>query len=500
MSFSSVQFFIFFPIVTVAYFLLPHRYRWVLLLTVSCFFYMFFVPKYIFILLGTIVVDYIAGILIEGAPSLRTRKIYLLLSIISNLGVLVFFKYYAFLGANINGLAELLHWNYSLPALNILLPIGLSFHTFQAMSYTIEVYRGKQKAERHLGIYALYVMFYPQLVAGPIERPQNMLHQFHERHIFDRQQVASGLGLMLTGLFKKIVIADQLAIVVNRVFADPAAYTGIPLLIASIFFTVQIYCDFSGYSEIAVGAARVMGFKLMTNFNRPYLAKNMAEFWQRWHISLSSWFRDYVYIPLGGNRYGRLRKCLNILVVFLLSGLWHGAAWTFIVWGALHGLYRVTSEYSITLRAKLSALFKTHRFTGWHTAFARMYTLILVSVAFIFFRAASLKEALFIVTHLFTGSALLFRQVIESGGRSMFSGTFLGYFLGVDRTKFMVIVLLVFLLPVLESTYRLTADQTVYVAPTWSRLRRWALYYGLLIALGALGVFVTTSSFIYFQF
>jgi D-alanyl-lipoteichoic acid acyltransferase DltB (MBOAT superfamily) len=231
-----------------------------------------------------------------------------------------------------------------------------------------------------------------------------------------------------------------------------------------------------------------MGFRLMTNFNRPYLAKNMAEFWQRWHISLSSWFRDYVYIPLGGNRYGRARKCLNIFIVFLLSGLWHGAAWTFLVWGALHGLYRVISEYSISLRTKVFGFFNLNRFIRWHTAIARMYTLILATVAFIFFRAASLKQAVFIITHLFTGSMQLFEQVFESGGRLILSGTFLGYFLGVDRTKFMVTVLLIVLLPIIESTYRFAGDRQLYVAPHWSRPKRWALYYGLLITLGTLMV------------
>src|SRR5678815_1064118 len=221
------------------------------------------------------------------------------------------------------------------PFLKIILPIGLSFHTFQAMSYTIEVYRGNQKAERNFGIYALYVMFYPQLVAGPIERPQNLLHQFYENHKFDYERVVNGLKLILWGFFKKLVIADRLALYVGAVYNNPTHHTGLSFIMATIFFAFQIYCDFSGYSDIAIGAAKVMGFKLMTNFNRPYFARSISEFWKRWHISLSTWFKDYLYISLGGNRVSVPRWYFNLFIVFLVSGLWHGANWTYIIWGCL---------------------------------------------------------------------------------------------------------------------------------------------------------------------
>ena len=355
MLFNSLDFLLFFPIVTALFFLVPHRYRWMLLLAASCWFYMFFRPIYILILAFTIVVDYFAGRLIEGAQGLP-RKAWLIASLLANIGVLAFFKYWNFLGGNFNALASALHWNYQISLLEILLPIGLSFHTFQAMSYTIEVYRGKQAAERHFGIYALYVMFYPQLVAGPIERPQNLLHQFHEEKHFDADRVFSGLGRMVWGFFKKVVIADRLAIIVNQVYNhldDYPDHSGMAYVWATLFFAVQIYCDFSGYSDIAIGSARVMGFKLMENFDRPYFAQSVAEFWRRWHISLSTWFKDYVYVPLGGSRVVTRKLCRNILVVFLISGLWHGAKWNFLIWGALHGSYLMISVLTRSLRERM---------------------------------------------------------------------------------------------------------------------------------------------------
>jgi alginate O-acetyltransferase complex protein AlgI len=319
----------------------------------SCYFYMAFVPIYIAILGGTIVIDYFAGIYIEKHIGAK-RKWLLIISLISNITVLFVFKYYNFFIDNINGLFNLDSADSSLPYLSILLPIGLSFHTFQAMSYTIEVYRGTQKAEKHFGIYALYVMFYPQLVAGPIERPQNILHQFHEHKKFNYQNLSSGLKLMAWGLFKKVVIADRLASLVNEVYSNPTNYTSLPLIITTFFFTIQIYCDFSGYSDIAIGAAKTMGFDLMKNFNRPYAAQTISDFWNRWHISLSSWFKDYLYIPLGGNRVKIPRLYFNLMIVFIISGFWHGANWTFIIWGTIHGFYLIVALLTKEFREKIS--------------------------------------------------------------------------------------------------------------------------------------------------
>ena len=293
MLFNSLEFLIFFPIVTAGYFLLPFHWRWLWLLVASCIFYMAFVPIYILILVVTIVVDYFAGLLIERTRG-RKRWRYLVTSIIVTCGVLFVFKYYNFFGNNVNWIAEQFNLDFAVDPLALILPIGLSFHTFQSLSYVIEVYRGNQKAEPHFGIYSLYVMFYPQLVAGPIERPQNLLHQLREKHHFEYQRVADGLKLMAWGLFKKVVIADRLAVVVNTVYADPTAHSGGALLLASVFFAFQIYCDFSGYSDMAIGAAQVMGIRLMENFRRPFASRTTATFWTRWHISLSLWFRDYV--------------------------------------------------------------------------------------------------------------------------------------------------------------------------------------------------------------
>ncbi len=393
MLFNSFHFVVFFGIVTLLYFALAHKWRWGWLLLASCYFYMAFVPVYLLILAFTIAVDYAAGLLIERAQGTR-RKLWLLISLVANIGVLVFFKYYGFLYSNAGWLAEQLHGSNPLPALSILLPIGLSFHTFQAMSYTIEVYRGHQPAEKHFGIYALYVMFYPQLVAGPIERPQNLLPQFRELHVFDADRVFSGLKLMVWGLFKKLVIADRLGIYVDSAYNYHEQSSGVSLLLATFFFSFQIYCDFSGYTDIAIGAARVMGFNLMTNFRRPLLARSTADHWRRWHISLSTWFRDYVYFPMGGSRVKIPRMYVNLMVVFLISGLWHGANWTFVIWGGLNGLYVVLGH--ITRRPRhwcwsLTGIPRHHRLD---TFFQIIITFSLIAFSRVFFRSENLDQAL----------------------------------------------------------------------------------------------------------
>lgn len=400
MLFNSIQFLVFFIVVTLAYFSLSWRGRWILLLLASCYFYMVFKPVFILILFGTIVIDYYAGIWIEQSEDKRRRKLLLVISLISNIGILAFFKYYDFGRHSVNDILNLVHLQSIVPPLErlipqaiaqwmvngagrVILPIGLSFHTFQAMSYTIEVYRGNQKAERKFGIYALYVMFYPQLVAGPIERPQNMLHQFHTYFKYDFEQVKAGLMQMAFGLFKKVVIADRLVEVVDHVYNNPSEQNGISLLVATLFFAFQIYCDFSGYSDIAIGAARVMGFTLMDNFRSPYESASISEFWGRWHISLSTWFRDYLYIPLGGNRKGESRKYLNQFIVFLVSGLWHGTSWNYVIWGGLHGTYQVTAALRDKWMKKAGFTIPQNVFTK---ALGVAFTFILVTIAWVFFR------------------------------------------------------------------------------------------------------------------
>jgi len=406
MLFNSLEFLVFFPVVTLVYFLLPYRYRWLHLLLASCFFYASFIPAYLGILFLTIVIDYYAGIWISRSSG-QKRKWFLASSIIANVGVLAIFKYYNFGIQNVNALLALFANDSRIPLWEIILPVGLSFHTFQAMSYTIEVYRGHQKAERHFGIYALYVMFYPQLVAGPIERPQNILHQFYERHHFDSSLFVSGIRLMLWGLFKKVVVADRLSIYANAVFEKPEEYHWLNLTIASMAFGIQIYGDFSGYSDMAIGAARTMGYRLMVNFNRPYQALNIHEFWSRWHISLSTWFRDYLYIPLGGNRLGYYVQLRNAVIVFLVSGLWHGAAWTFVIWGALHALYIIIFNLYKKYLPSIPENF-SFRFASWLINFCA------VILAWIFFRAETGADAMLMIKNIFTMNDVhTFRAIVS---------------------------------------------------------------------------------------
>ena len=490
MLFNSFDFLVFFPIVTFLYFVLPHKWRWFLLLAASSYFYMAFIPVYILILLATIIVDYFAGILIENAAG-RRRKLFLILSIVTNVGFLAIFKYFNFAAGNLTQLAQFLHWNYSIPLLSMMLPIGLSFHTFQAMSYTVEVYRGGQKAERHFGIYALYVMFYPQLVAGPIERPQNLLHQFYEKHNFDYERIVSGLKLMMWGMFKKVVIADRVASLVDAVYGDSASFHGPGLAIATILFAFQIYCDFSGYSDIAIGSAKVMGFRLMNNFNRPYSAKSIAEFWQRWHISLSTWFKDYVYIPLGGSRVGARRFYFNVLLVFLLSGFWHGANWTFIVWGALFGIYLIIAHATAGIRARLVLAMRLNAVPGVHKIFQNIYVFVLVSFGWIFFRSGSLSEAFYIVKHLGSGWSQLFSHWRDS--------SFLNHeiFLGQGRNR---LLLSLVLLIVLETVQYLQNKEKIFSFLSRSTpLLRWGIYVVLFWTIIFLGKF-GERQFIYFVF
>ncbi len=498
MSFDSVAFFIFFPITTLGYFILPHRFRWLWLLVASCAFYMAFIPSYILILFATIVVDYIAGLWIEKSVG-RRRKIFLIISLVSNISFLAFFKYYNFTALNFTALAHALHWNYTIPLLKIILPIGLSFHTFQAMSYTIEVYRGHQPAERHFGLYALYVLFYPQLVAGPIERPQHMLPQFREVHRFDAGKVSAGLRRMLWGFFKKIVVADRLAVIVTTVYGNVHGYAGIPLVIATIAFAFQIYGDFSGYSDIARGSAEVMGFRLMKNFERPYFSKSIAEFWRRWHISLSSWFRDYVYLPLGGNRVGAWRSAMAIAVVFLLSGLWHGANWTFVVWGVWHAGCIIISRLTRSLRQRLVGVLRLDRFPRAHAFLKVSSTFALVCFGWIWFRAATLSDAWYVTTHLGSGIGQTLGALFTQGKSMIFAETFLGFRLGLDRVEFLIAIMVVAVL--------LGAEFLIRNPRGWflekyqhSVVLRWSIYYFLLFSILIFGMYTDTSAFIYFQF
>lgn len=440
---------------------------------------MAFIPIYILILAGTIVIDYFAGIFIESTSGKR-RKALLLISLIANIGILVVFKYYNFFIDNINPFLNQIGLENKLPYINIILPIGLSFHTFQAMSYTIEVYRGNQKAEKHFGIYSLYVMFYPQLVAGPIERPQNLLHQFREEHKFDYFLVTSGLKLMAWGLFKKVVVADRLAIAVDTVYAAPENYNSLSLIIAIIFFTFQIYCDFSGYSDMAIGSAKIMGFKLMINFNRPYASKNISEFWKRWHISLSTWFKDYLYISLGGNKVTLLRNCFNLLVVFILSGLWHGANWTFIVWGGLNGIFLI------------GGVIKNKVGFNWFSKFNLVnifITFMLISFTWIFFRAPNLECAIIVIKKMACGIDDLFDSIRKN--------EVVVQNIGLNKKQLIFSISIIISLQL--GQYLINQRRYFLNYLMSNKIIRWGLYYALVLSIVFFGVF-ENRNFIYFQF
>jgi len=488
MLFNSLSFLIFFPTVTILYFAVPHSYRWFLLLTASCVFYMAFIPVYILVLALTIVIDYTAGRLIEKAEG-EKRKWFLIMSIVSTCSVLFVFKYFNFFNANLTQLASFLHWNYSIESLSLILPIGLSFHTFQSLSYVIEVYRRNFKAERHFGIYALYVMFYPQLVAGPIERPGNLIHQFYEEHSFDAERVVNGFKLMAFGFFKKMVIADKLAILVERVYDQPSQYPGLPLMVAAIFFGFQVFCDFSGYSDIAIGAAQVMGFRLMDNFNRPFFySRSTADLWRRWHISLMSWFRDYLYIPLGGNRLRRWRWYFNIFITFTLSGLWHGAHWGMVLWGSLNGCYLVLSNLTQNVREKGVRWTGLNRLPALHQGLQAVFVFLLFCFTLIVFRTKNLNDAYYMITHLGTGLGNL-------AGIKMSLKTL--YNLGLTRYELVHALMAIGLMEVIHKVEKQENMRHMFSGrPIWVR---WSIYYALALFLIFFGEY-DDHVFFYFQF
>jgi alginate O-acetyltransferase complex protein AlgI len=508
MLFNSFHFLVFFPVVTTLYFLLPHRFRWGLLLAASCYFYMAFIPQFIFILFVTITVDYLAGIGMEAAQGNRKRWI-LAASILANVGMLAFFKYFNFANENVAALANSIGWNYPVESLEIILPIGLSFHTFQSLSYTIEVYRGSQKAERHYGYLALYVLFYPQLVAGPIERPQNILHQLRGEHQFDYQRVADGLKWMAWGMFKKVVIADRMALFVNPIYDSPQGYAGPALALATVAFAIQIYCDFSGYSDIAFGSAQVMGIRLIRNFQHPYFAKSISEFWRRWHISLSTWFRDYVYIPLGGNRAGARRMMINLFITFVISGLWHGANWTFVIWGALHGVYIVFSNWIDPYWTRLRDSVPAKRYIPALDGISLLSTFGLVCFAWIFFRAWSVTDAFYIISNLFNGWGGFVSQSllsIQEGARAGLWGLVHGIFgalrslTSLTRSEIIlsVVALVVFFHIDIKQHKGDYFEELSLKQPAF----RYMCYSLLAVAIIALGTSYTGAppAFIYFQF
>lgn len=401
MLFNSAEFLVFLPTVLFGYFLLPYRLRWIFLLLTSYYFYMSWRVEYVLLILLSTLFDYSVVLLMVRTGERKARRRLMWMSIVMNLGVLVFFKYFDFLMRSGNAVITSAGGGAPLPILDILLPVGISFYTFQSMAYVIDVYRGQQQPERHLGFFALFVCYWPQLVAGPIERSHEMLPKLKAFHAFDYQRTVHGLCRIAYGFFKKVVVADRLAIYVNEVYGHPEDFSSFTLIIATVFFAFQIYCDFSGYTDIAIGSAQIMGVQLVENFDRPYLSRSITEFWRRWHMSLSGWFRDYVYIPLGGSRVVKWRMYYNLFLTFLVSGLWHGANWTFVLWGAFHGLLLVGEKATEAGRLRLrtqTVLARIPRLVRWWSV---GFTFSLVVLGWVFFRAKDFAHAMTVFRKLF---------------------------------------------------------------------------------------------------
>ncbi|PKP23962.1 MAG: membrane-bound O-acyltransferase family protein [Bacteroidetes bacterium HGW-Bacteroidetes-22] len=471
MLFNSIEFIIFLPIVISLFFLIPHRFRWILLLAASYYFYMCWKVEYIFLIVFSTLIDYFCGIFMEKFHEKRFKLPILLVSLISNLGLLFFFKYYNFASENLNLLFDKIGIQQDIPLMNFLLPVGISFYTFQTLSYSIDVYFGRQKAEKHLGYFALYVSFFPQLVAGPIERFSRLTPQLKEKHLFSYDNLVNGLRLIIFGFFIKMVIADNLSGIVDEIYAAPEKFSSLEILKGLLFYSFQIYSDFSGYSLIAIGSARIMGIRLMDNFNTPYLAINISEFWQRWHISLSTWFRDYLYFPLGGNRVAKTRWVFNILVVFVVSGVWHGANWTFLIWGALFGVIYL-------IESALNKLLKIEReytpYSFGHISLA-VKTFIIVTFIWVFFRSQSFAEAINIFK-------LLYNNIGFAGAKLIIPGYLWVFFLTFIASDFLL--------------YNKRFDVWLGNVPA---IGRWTVY-GFLIFSIIVYAGIENFPFIYFQF
>lgn len=452
-------------------------------------------PKYAILIGTTTIITYFSGLLIEKANgikdkerSIKLKKFWIFISLVSNLGILFMFKYYNFFMSTIERVLAHVNISVAIPPFDYLLPVGISFYTFQALSYIIDVYRKDVKAEKNIVKYALFVSFFPQVLAGPIEKSKNFLHQFDERHSFDYCRVKNGLILMGWGFFKKIVVTDRLAILVNTVYNNPGKYRGLEIIIATIFYAFQIYCDFSSYSDIARGAAEIMGFRLTVNFKQPYFSKSIKEFWRRWHISLSSWFTEYLYIPLGGNRCSKIRNYANIMIVFLVSGLWHGASLNFVIWGGLHGIYQIIGKVLKPIKSKIIDIFKIKDDVFSFRILQMLINFALVDFAWIFFRASSFRAAIMLIKNMFYFNPWIF-----------YSGDI--YKLGLDAGDFkvaifgMIIVLIVDFIATTKGVRIELSKQNIGF--------RWAIYLTAIVIVLIFGVYgpgYSKQQFIYFQF
>ena len=494
MSFNSFQFLVFFPVVVILYYAIPKKLRSVWLLIASYYFYMSWNAKYAILILTSTVITYLSGILLGKASKTSTRKWIVAGSFVTNLGILMMFKYFTFLLANINKVLGILHLGALSDPFSFVLPVGISFYTFQALSYTVDVYRGEIEPEKNFINYALFVSFFPQLVAGPIERSKNLLTQIQNvtsKKLFEYDKFVKGFCLMCWGMFVKMVIADRVAIFVDTVFNSIYNIGSVEALFGALGFTLQIYCDFSGYSLIAIGAANIMGFELMENFNTPYFSESIQEFWRRWHISLSTWFKDYLYIPLGGSRCSKIRKYFNIMVTFLVSGLWHGAAWSFVAWGGLHGLYQIVGDLLRPVKKKVNELLQVNT-EAFSFKFGRIITtFFLTMVAWIFFKAGSIGQAFRYIRALFT----------KWNPWVFFDSSLYDY--GLDRQEAMILlwaILALFVVDLIRYTKKVNIGEFLVKQNLWFR---WAVLIVLIVSclvFGEYGINFDSAQFIYFQF
>ncbi len=472
MLFNSMAYAIFLPLVFILYWCIPSKIRWILLLGASYYFYISWNPRYVVLIAFTTVVSYLCALALEKVSALHLRRIIVFSALVLCLGVLFVFKYYNF------ALNTISHFVSIEPKyLDFLLPVGISFYTFQTLSYVIDVYRKEIKAEKHFGIYATFVSFFPQLVAGPIERTGNLLPQIKKKHVFNIDMARYGICLILWGLFKKVIVADNLAVFVDQVYGDVYSYSGFSLALSTLFFTVQIYCDFSGYSDIARGSAKLFGIELMENFKSPYFSESVKDFWSRWHISLSTWFRDYLYIPMGGNRVRTIRNCFNVLVTFLVSGLWHGASWNFVIWGGLHGVAQVYENvFGIKKKSdnKVYALMR------------KIIVFFCVAYAWVFFRVDNYRQGIYVTKELLSGITHPIEYFLNGIN-----------ILGISGIAAWKVAL--YLVPVVVFDYiSLKTDLIEWIIARKAVVRHFVLI--LMILLLLLFGYAGKSTFVYFQF
>lgn len=493
MLFNSLQFGVFFPVVVLLYLLVPRKMRCFWLLIASYFFYMGWNPKYALLILASTVITWLSGLVMGRVPE-EKRKLAVAAGFVLNLSILILFKYFDFLLANVNTALRMLHLTAVDKPFDVLLPVGISFYTFQALSYTVDVYRGTVKPERNFFRYALFVSFFPQLVAGPIERSGNLLTQIQklpEKKLWNYDRVAGGLMLMLWGLFQKMVIADRAAVLVDQVFDNYQMHGWFGLSVGAATFALQIYCDFASYSTIAIGAAQVMDFQLMENFDTPYFAKSVSEFWRRWHISLSSWFRDYLYIPMGGSRCSRKKRYRNLMVTFLVSGLWHGAAWTYVVWGGIHGLYQILGYELKGIRTWINEKLHTKTDCFSYKLGQIIITFLLTDFAWIFFRSNSLTDACCYIRRMFT----------KLDFWSLFNGEL--YNLGLDRPEINILLLGLVLLLLVDLVRYVRKERFDSFLKEQNLWFRWGVLLFLVAMTAIFGVYgpgYDAKQFIYFQF